>query len=171
MRIVGESSAAIDDSYVMINRANREAELWDKYQQAMRKMKEAEELFRVASLDWSDAYASLKTEFRRRTESDTMSKAVVYAWTFASSSSSHHYETLQYEDGSLSCDCPGWTRRVDEHGARSCKHTRTVQLGRGNELSEKHGPIGRSAPVVVAGKSKQSTSAAVVNPSFKRKFV
>lgn len=137
----------------------------------MRQKNEAEESFRAVLLDWLDAYASLKTELIRRTQPDTMSKAVVYAWTFASSSSTHNYETLQYEDGSLSCDCPGWTRRVDSHGGRSCKHTRTVQLGRGNELSEKHGPIGRSAPVVVAAKSNKSTSATVVNPSFKRKFV
>lgn len=53
-------------------------------------------------------------------------KAVAKVWTFESSSSSKTYETLQYIDGSTSCNCPGWTRRVAADGTRSCKHTRWV---------------------------------------------
>ena len=33
------------------------------------------------------------------------------------------YTTLLYADGTASCNCPGWTRRVDkETGSRTCKH-------------------------------------------------
>ena len=56
-------------------------------------------------------------------------KAIAKVWTFASSSGSNTYETLQYNDGSTSCECPGWTRRVAADGSRSCKHTRLVDQG------------------------------------------
>jgi hypothetical protein len=56
-----------------------------------------------------------------------MNKVVAKVWTFQSdSSSSKTYETLQYTDGSTSCNCMGWTRRVSADGSRSCKHTRLV---------------------------------------------
>lgn len=59
-----------------------------------------------------------------------MSKQIRAVWLFASDSDpSKTYETLKYEDGSLSCSCPGWTRRVAPDGSRSCKHTRLVYLG------------------------------------------
>jgi hypothetical protein len=48
-------------------------------------------------------------------------------WTFQSDSNpDKKYETLLYVDGSTSCNCPGWTRKVDAKGNRSCKHTRLV---------------------------------------------
>jgi hypothetical protein len=50
-------------------------------------------------------------------------------WTFGSSSSDKTYETLQYIDGTTSCGCPGWTRRVAADGTRSCKHPRLVDQG------------------------------------------
>ena len=61
-----------------------------------------------------------------------MSKPTIRrVWTFVSSSNpSHEYETLQYSDGAVSCNCPGWTRRVASNGSRSCKHTRLVDMGR-----------------------------------------
>lgn len=59
-----------------------------------------------------------------------MTKRITKAWTFQSSSGSGTYETLQYEDGSTSCGCPGWTRRVDPSGNRSCKHTRLIDMNR-----------------------------------------
>ena len=79
--------------------------------------------------------------------------AIAKCWTFASSSGSGRYQTLQYADGSTSCDtslcsrlrrvnrtlqyadgstscdCPGWCRRVAADGSRSCKHTRSVLMG------------------------------------------
>jgi hypothetical protein len=54
-------------------------------------------------------------------------------WTFSSDSNpSLEYETLQYLDGTTSCNCKGWTRRVSADGTRSCKHTRYVDMGTAN---------------------------------------
>jgi hypothetical protein len=59
-----------------------------------------------------------------------MTKTIIRVWTFASGSNPNiEYETLQYADGSTSCGCPGWTRRVAPDGSRSCKHTRYVDMG------------------------------------------
>ena len=55
--------------------------------------------------------------------------AIAKCWTFASSSGSGRYQTLLYADGSTSCECPGWCRRVASDGSRSCKHTRSVLMG------------------------------------------
>ena len=52
-------------------------------------------------------------------------KTVAKVWEFESSSSSKRYQTLQYTDGYVSCNCPGWTRRA----VRECKHTRMVEMG------------------------------------------
>ena len=59
-----------------------------------------------------------------------MSKpAIIKCWTFLSSRGDRRYQTLLYADGSTSCDCPGWCRRVAGDGSRSCRHTRAVALG------------------------------------------
>ncbi len=59
-----------------------------------------------------------------------MNKPISRVWTFASDSNPNiEYETLQYEDGTTSCACKGWTRRVAPDGSRSCKHTRYVDMG------------------------------------------
>src|SRR5215471_14027421 len=59
-----------------------------------------------------------------------MNKPISRVWTFASDSNpSIEYETLQYADGSTSCGCPGWTRRVAADGSRLCKHTRYIDMG------------------------------------------
>ena len=55
-------------------------------------------------------------------------KTPVHMWTFESSSGSKTYETLKWNDGSTSCDCPGWTRRCVD-GQRTCKHVRAVEAG------------------------------------------
>lgn len=55
---------------------------------------------------------------------------IATTYIFDSDSSSKQYQTLQYVDGTLSCDCPGWTRR-NPPGGRTCKHTRFVQAGLG----------------------------------------
>ena len=47
----------------------------------------------------------------------------------SSSSPGTTYKTQVSDDGrTASCNCPGWTRRVDERGARTCKHTKEVLL-------------------------------------------
>jgi hypothetical protein len=59
-----------------------------------------------------------------------MNKVIQRVWTFRSDSNRDvEYQTLQYADGSTSCNCAGWTRRVAADGSRSCKHTRWVDLG------------------------------------------
>ncbi len=94
-------------------------------------------------------------------------KTPVYGWTFDSSSSDKTYETLQYDDGSLSCDCPGWTRRAQ----RSCKHTRGVELGTANSSAVKHGPLGQGAKVPVPAPSTvEATPTNVVQTTFEREF-
>lgn len=60
-------------------------------------------------------------------------KAVARVWTFESSSGKKTYETLQYEDGTTSCNCMGWTRHVKNDGTRMCKHTRMVDQGIAND--------------------------------------
>ncbi|MFN7141723.1 MAG: hypothetical protein ACK4UN_20570 [Limisphaerales bacterium] len=59
-----------------------------------------------------------------------MNKPIQRVWTFHSDSNPDlEYQTLKYTDGSVSCNCAGWTRRVAADGTRSCKHTRWVDLG------------------------------------------
>lgn len=83
-----------------------------------------------------------------------MNKVVAKCWWFESSSGNKTYETLQYTDDSSSCNCPGWTRRVDAQGNRSCKHTRSVHGGMADSeairfVDYKEGP----APVRAAEQS------------------
>jgi len=47
---------------------------------------------------------------------------IAKCWTFASSSGGGRYQTLLYVDGTTSCECPGWCRRVATDGSRTCKH-------------------------------------------------
>lgn len=47
-------------------------------------------------------------------------------WTFPSKSnpSATPHELTLWDDGRLSCNCNGWTRRVAEDGSRTCPHVR-----------------------------------------------
>jgi len=63
-----------------------------------------------------------------------MNKNIAQVWTFRSDSNPHvQYESLQFMDGTTSCNCMGWTRRVAPDGSRSCKHTRYVDMGIADE--------------------------------------
>jgi len=54
-------------------------------------------------------------------------KVIIQRIPFRSKSDpSKSYETLVYADGSLSCSCPGWCKRV-VNGVRECKHTMLVE--------------------------------------------
>ena len=65
-----------------------------------------------------------------------MSKTISQVWTFHSDSNPDiNYETLRYTDQSMSCNCPGWTRRVAADGSRSCKHTRSIDMGTADQQS------------------------------------
>lgn len=58
-----------------------------------------------------------------------MSKQILTCWVFASSSNPNKsYQALLYDDGSTSCDCPGWVRRC-QNGFRTCKHVRAIDCG------------------------------------------
>ena len=55
---------------------------------------------------------------------------IAKVWTFGSKSNpSKTHETLQYTDGSTSCGCSGWCKRVAADGSRTCRHTRLVDQG------------------------------------------
>lgn len=59
-------------------------------------------------------------------------QVIAIVWAFASESSpGKTYQTIQYTDGSTSCECPGWRykRKVAAGGARTCKHVRFVDMG------------------------------------------
>ena len=63
-----------------------------------------------------------------------MKKPISQVWQFPSDSNPDvEYETLRYTDGSLSCNCPGWTRRIAADGTRSCRHTRCIDMGRADQ--------------------------------------
>lgn len=56
-------------------------------------------------------------------------KRIAVLYVFASESSPDKvYQTLQYTDGTTSCDCRGWINRC-VGGVRSCRHVRLVESG------------------------------------------
>jgi predicted nucleic acid-binding Zn finger protein len=60
-------------------------------------------------------------------------KPIARMWVFASESNPNKkYQTLQYVDGSTSCQCMGWCRKVTIEGLRSCRHTRSIDAGTAN---------------------------------------
>jgi len=58
-----------------------------------------------------------------------MNKTAVCRWTYNSRNGRSTYETLLWSDRSTSCNCPGWTRRVQSDGSRTCAHVRSVLAG------------------------------------------
>lgn len=56
-----------------------------------------------------------------------LGKTVLRKYPFVSKTNpSKSYECVAYTDGTLSCNCPGWTRR-NVQGTRECKHTMLVE--------------------------------------------
>lgn len=104
-----------------------------------------------------------------------MSKTIAKVWTFGSSSNPNKsYETLQYTDGSTSCNCPGWTRRVAADGSRSCKHTRFVDQGIADSEASSHVDYTQktAAPATATSKApatKNKTAKEVFSPAPSRK--
>jgi hypothetical protein len=88
-------------------------------------------------------------------------KWVTQVWFFASSSGNGMYQTLLYDDDTLSCDCPGWTRR-NPPGGRQCKHTRAVACG--SEIAAASG--GLCKLIMAAGSAVPAI--AVAQPPVKR---
>ena len=55
-------------------------------------------------------------------------RTITTLYVFRSESSCEKvYQTLVYNDGSLSCDCRGWTFK--RNGPRTCRHVRLVECG------------------------------------------
>jgi len=56
---------------------------------------------------------------------------IAKAWFFNSKSNPNRppHETRLYEDGTTSCNCPGWTRHTDDDGYRTCTHVTSVENG------------------------------------------
>lgn len=65
-------------------------------------------------------------------------------WSFPSSSGSAVYTTKRSADGSLSCNCKGWTFKRGT-GPRECKHTRQVGTG-GSEGVVERGTVRSTKP-------------------------
>lgn len=97
-----------------------------------------------------------------------MSEKISKAWTFKSSSGTKRYQTLQYADGTTSCDCPGWTRRAGVNNERSCKHTRSVLMGQAD--AEALSKMDYGVPVAVAAPTKDAGSAGDSFGTAKRKI-
>lgn len=80
-----------------------------------------------------------------------MNKDIAALFVFQSdSNASVQYQTLQYVDGSLSCDCRGWTFKRGP--VRTCKHVRFVEAGLGNIHAVK---VVEYATVTTAPRQKQ----------------
>lgn len=94
----------------------------------------------------------------------TMSKTIAKVWSFRSSSSTKVYQTLQYTDGTTSCECPGWTRRNNTVTGRTCKHTRWVEMGSADIEAASFKDYGNS----VVKTSKPTPP--MFGTTFKRKF-
>lgn len=90
-----------------------------------------------------------------------MSATIIKVWIFGSSSDPDKtYETLQYENRSVSCSCPGWTRRIAPDGTRSCRHVRLVHMGLADEEAVRfvdytNEPRALSEPANTTSKTKQ----------------
>lgn len=82
----------------------------------------------------------------------TSSKVFAESWIFRSDSNPKKtYETIRYTDGTVSCNCPGWTRRTAPDGSRTCKHCRLVYMGRAEFEAESHyspSPLRFTPPVL-----------------------
>lgn len=143
-----------------------EQDTWEQFGILSKRIDELYEMREAAHSKWLKAY-SLTKQLKHEL---SMSAAVTYAWRFLSSDGDRTYETLRYTDGSLSCDCPGWTRRVGANGERTCKHCREVQMGNPNQSATSHGPVGITACLPAQPEVKSGSKVAASTPSFKRLF-
>ena len=72
---------------------------------------------------------------------------ILKSWLFTSDSNPNkEYETLQYADGTTSCNCKGWTMKKAGK-ERTCKHTRLVEHGLADSRAQSYvnrAPLQRS---------------------------
>lgn len=99
-----------------------------------------------------------------------MKKAIKQQYVYQSASNPEvYYTTLLYEDGSTSCNCNGWTRRVADDGSRVCKHTREVeQKQRQAQRPAQRSPAPRIPPAQKPVQKQPKTSVILQKP--KRMF-
>lgn len=75
------------------------------------------------------------------------SKTIASLFVFRSDSdATKTYQTLVYQDGTMSCECPGWKfkKKLTPDGQRTCKHLRWIDTG----LAEAHAvTVKQYAPV------------------------
>ena len=90
--------------------------------------------------------------------------ALAKCWTFASSSGGGRYQTLLYANGTTSCECPGWCRRVAADGSRSCKHTRSVLMGTADRECLSLHDYGITAAAAVANTKPARPAITAVTP-------
>jgi hypothetical protein len=85
-----------------------------------------------------------------------VNQPVAYTWLFGSKSNPKAvpHETRQYYDGTVSCNCPGWTRKVQPDGSRTCRHTRLVETGHADEfcVDKIDHTAGKAAPTPIKAK-------------------
>jgi hypothetical protein len=82
-------------------------------------------------------------------------------WTTGSSSSDNVWRTSLWPDGTVSCNCPGWTR----HAARHCKHLDkyAVEISLAVEAAQggrKPQPVAPPKPVAAPASVAQAMAAA-----------
>lgn len=64
-------------------------------------------------------------------------KTIAALYVFSSDTTPEKkYQTIQYTDGSTTCECPGWVYKKKSlpNGERTCKHTRWIDC----QLAEQH---------------------------------
>lgn len=94
--------------------------------------------------------------------------AVRREWRNPSSSSpGTSYTTILWEDQTISCNCPGWTRRVAADGTRDCKHCREAE----RELNEERRTLKRVTKVqrLVTTQITETVVTTVEAPSGRRR--
>lgn len=83
-------------------------------------------------------------------------KTISKVWTFQSDSNpDKEYEAILYTDGSTSCNCFGWCRRVQPDGSRTCKHVRAIEMNRADNQCVSSKDYSQSGPVVEAPQTKK----------------
>jgi hypothetical protein len=103
------------------------------------------------------------------TETDEAKKEPVFSWAFTSSKARGgqiiNYETRLKEDGTLSCNCPGWIF-AKKNQTRGCKHTKQIE-GEVSDILKKF-KAGESLPVLEAvGQAQTGAVGAAVAPTSK----
>jgi hypothetical protein len=56
-------------------------------------------------------------------------------WEFVSDSNPDRepYQTVLYTNGTVSCNCKGWTRQTAYGGGRTCRHVAMIEMGTADE--------------------------------------